>query len=170
MAGLAGTVGASVLGRPKTALGAATSTPAPTARVTGSPASPSVPATAGSSPTPTAASGSGATSAPASGPLVARVNQLTSGRAVTFDDPVTGDPGVILKLADGSFVAFDAVCTHAGCIVEYDRGSGFLLCPCHGAAFDPRNDAQAVAGPTNQPLSPIPIHVDTASGRITLTG
>jgi len=71
-------------------------------------------------------------------------------------------------MPDGTIVAFDTVCTHEGCTVEYDRGSGFLLCPCHGAVFDPRNDAQAVAGPTNTPLTPVPIHVDTATGRITL--
>ena len=68
-----------------------------------------------------------------------------------------------------SIVAFDAVCTHAGCTVEYDRPSGYLVCPCHGATFDPANHAQVLGGPTDQPLAAIPIHVDIASGRITLT-
>jgi thiosulfate dehydrogenase [quinone] large subunit len=89
---------------------------------------------------------------------------------VVFDDPNTGDPGVVIKLHDGTFVAYDTVCTHAGCTVEYDRSSGYLLCPCHGAAFDPAHQAQPIAGPTDQPLTSLPIHVDTASGRITLTG
>jgi thiosulfate dehydrogenase [quinone] large subunit len=111
-----------------------------------------------------------ATPAPPTGVLVARVSQLGSGRAVTFDDPKTGDPGEIIKLRDGRFVAYDTVCTHAGCTVEYDPSSGYLLCPCHGAAFDPANKAEAIAGPTNQPLATIPIHIDAASGRITLVG
>jgi len=98
------------------------------------------------------------------------MSQLASGRAVTFDDPTSGDPGVLIKLRDGTIVAFDTVCTHAGCTVEYDHRSGYLICPCHGAAFDPAQQAQVIAGPTDQPLAPIPIHVDTASGRITLTG
>jgi thiosulfate dehydrogenase [quinone] large subunit len=166
--GLAGTVGASVLGRSKTSLGTGTPTPAPTGGVTGQGTSPTLPATADTSPAATAAAAPSPTPAAAPGPLVARVNQLGSGRAVTFNDPITGDPGVLLKLADGSIVAFDAVCTHAGCTVEYDRSYGLLVCPCHGAAFDPTHDGQVVAGPTNQPLAPIPIHVDTASGRITL--
>lgn len=168
VAGLAGTVGASVLGRSKTSLGSGTPTPAPTGGVTGQSASPTLRATADPSPAATIEAGPSPTPAAAPGPLVAKVSQLGSGRAVTFTDPITGDPGVLLKLADGSIVAFDAVCTHAGCTVQYDPGYGLLLCPCHGAAFDPTHDGQVVAGPTNQPLAPIPIHVDTASGRITL--
>ncbi len=166
MAGLAGTVGASVLGRSKASLANETPTPAPSGGVTGQNASPSLPATGDASPAGTVATGAGPTPAAAPGQLVARVSQLASGRAVTFSDPITGDPGVLLKLADGSIVAFDAVCTHAGCTVGYDRSYGLLLCPCHGAAFDPTHDGQVVAGPTNQPLASIPIHVDTASGRI----
>jgi thiosulfate dehydrogenase [quinone] large subunit len=180
--GLAGTVGASVLGRKRTiagsgatpatsdtAAGPAASAAGPTASAAGPTAS-ATPSTAAGSPAVTAAPGVGATPAPASGPAIAKVSQLASGRAVTFDDPITGDPGVIIKLRDGTFVAYDTVCTHAGCTVEYDRGSGYLICPCHGAAFDPANQAEAIAGPTDQPLAIIPIHVDTASGRITLTG
>ena len=47
-----------------------------------------------------------------------------------------------MKLSDGSIVAFDAVCTHAGCTVEWDPGYDLLVCPCHGAAFDPAHGAQ----------------------------
>lgn len=168
VAGVAGTAGASVFGHSKAALGAGTPTPAPTDPAPGS--SPAATIAPGASPADTVAVGSNATPAASPGPLVARVSQLASSQTVAFADPVTGDPGVLVKLHDGSIVAFDALCTHQGCTVEYDRRSGYLLCPCHGAAFDPMNDAQAIAGPTNQPLARIPIHVDPASGRITLTG
>jgi thiosulfate dehydrogenase [quinone] large subunit len=167
VAGLAGTVGASVLGRSKSGLGTEASTPGASGGAAGANASPGLPApadTAGA-----VAAGPSPTSAGAPGQLVARVSQLASGRAVTFNDPSTGDPGVLLKLADGTIVAFDAVCTHAGCQVEYDPGYRLLLCPCHGAAFDPAHQAQVVAGPTDTPLAPIPIHVDTASGKITIS-
>ena len=188
LAGLAGTVGASVLGRPKDDLGAA----APDdgtgvaagggdglgAAALGADASPSagVDATAGASAS--AGSSAGASTAPAStarataapptGPLIGKVSQISTGHAIAFDDPHTGDPGVIVRLPDGTFVAYDAVCTHAGCTVRYDRNSAYLVCPCHGATFDPQHGAQVVAGPTNQPLTRIPIHIDAASGRITL--
>ncbi len=176
VAGLAGTVGASVLGRPRIADAVVDPPVDAGGSVAGTSASAATPPTGGGpspapgSPAATVAPGSLATPAPPTGVLVARVSQLGSGRAVTFDDPNTGDPGVIIKLRDGRFVAYDTVCTHAGCTVEYDRSSGYLLCPCHGAAFDPANKAEAIAGPTNQPLASIPIHIDTASGRITLVG
>ena len=88
-----------------------------------------------------------------------------------FDAPAplpAGDPGVIVRLADGTFVAYDALCTHEGCTVEWERADRFLHCPCHGAVFDPADRAAVLEGPTDQPLSPLPIAVDVVSGRIFL--
>jgi len=73
-----------------------------------------------------------------------------------------------LALRDGTFVAFDAVCTHAGCTVGFDAASGILLCPCHDATFDPARNAAVLGGPTDQPLAGLPIVVDAAIGRILL--
>jgi thiosulfate dehydrogenase [quinone] large subunit len=90
---------------------------------------------------------------------------------VPFSAPAplpAGDPGIVVRLSDGSYVAFDAVCTHAGCTVEWDAPDKVLYCPCHGAAFDPANHAAVLGGPTNQPLASLPIVVDAASGKIFL--
>jgi thiosulfate dehydrogenase [quinone] large subunit len=90
---------------------------------------------------------------------------------VPFDAPAplpAGDPAIIVRLADGSYVAFDAVCTHAGCTVEWDAADAALACPCHGAVFDPQHGGAAVVGPAQDPLASIPIVVDPASGRILL--
>jgi thiosulfate dehydrogenase [quinone] large subunit len=90
---------------------------------------------------------------------------------VPFDAPAplpAGDPAVIVRLADGSYVAFDAVCTHAGCTVEWDAADAALACPCHGAVFDPQRGGAAVFGPAQEALAAIPIVVDPASGRIRL--
>ena len=170
VAGLAGIVGAPVLGRQKGGVGDVTPTFDPDG-IAVDPSASTQPLVEGQG-SPAASSAVGAASPPgaATGPVVARLSQLASGRAVTFDDPISGDPGVLIKLRDGTIVAFDTVCTHADCTVEYDHRSGYLICPCHGAAFDPAQQAQAIAGPTDQPLATIPIHVDTANGRITLTG
>ena len=77
-----------------------------------------------------------------------------------------GDPGIVVSLGSNSFAAFDAICTHAGCTVGWDPSAGLLVCPCHGAAYDPRHNAQPVAGPTNIPLTELPISI--ANGQITL--
>lgn len=112
---------------------------------------------------------------PAARFVVAHVADLTKTGARAFTVPFAvpaplpaGDPAVIVRLADGSFVAFDAVCTHAGCTVQWDRQDRVLLCPCHGAAFDPAQRGAVIQGPTNQPLAAIPLQVDAASGAISL--
>ncbi len=106
---------------------------------------------------------------------MATVSDVDARGAVAFTVPFTapaplpaGDPGVIVRLTDGSYAAFDAVCTHAGCTVEWSAADASLVCPCHGAVFDAEHGASVVAGPAREPLAPIPIVVDAASGRISL--
>ena len=95
----------------------------------------------------------------------------TASFVVPFDAPAplpAGDPGIIVQLADGTFVAYDAVCTHEGCTVEWDAADAVIICPCHGAAFDAADHAAVLAGPTNQPLASLPLVIDAATGRILL--
>ncbi len=117
---------------------------------------------------------SGVASAP-SGIGVANTSDVDTRGSVAFTVPFTapaplpaGDPAVIVRLKDGSYAAFDAVCTHAGCTVEWSTADATLVCPCHGAVFDAEHGAAAVAGPAREPLAEIPIVVDAASGRIFL--
>jgi thiosulfate dehydrogenase [quinone] large subunit len=128
--------------------------------------------------TPPRESGPAPTTAPASpgGSLVvATVADVARTGARAFTVPFTapaplpaGDPGVIVRLTDGSYVAYDAVCTHAGCTVQWDRQDNVLICPCHGAVFDPAANAAVLDGPTDQPLAPIAITVDGQTGAISL--
>ena len=113
--------------------------------------------------------GSGTATTTASGSSeIAQVSAVQPNSAVTFTIPSNSDPGVLVRLNNGKFVAFDATCTHAGCPVQYDPGSQHLLCPCHGAEFDPSNAASVVQGPTNTPLTSVPINVNNSTGAITL--
>ena len=112
-------------------------------------------------------SGTGTTTA-SSSTEIAQVSAVQPNSSVTFTIPSNGDSGVLVHLNNGKFVAFDATCTHAGCPVQYDPSSQHLLCPCHGAEFDPSNAAAVVQGPTNTPLTSVPITVNNSTGAITL--
>ena len=81
------------------------------------------------------------------------------GAATSFQDPAQG-PAVLVRLSKDKVVAFSRVCTHAGCLVDYDSQAGLLVCPCHGAEFDPAHGAQPVAGPAPTPLAPIPVAIE----------
>jgi len=58
-------------------------------------------------------------------------------------------------------LAFNKVCTHAGCPVGlYQADSHQLLCPCHQSAFDVLHGASPVFGPATRHLPELPITVD----------
>ena len=144
----------------------------------------------GASPRPTGSTGGVATPGPGSsaapgptggtaqGKVIARVADVQAGGgAASFTVPFdakaplpAGDPGIVIQLTDGTFVAYDAVCTHQGCTVGWDQVDGVILCPCHDAAFDPAHDAAVLQGPARRPLGRIPIVVDQGAGTISLSG
>jgi thiosulfate dehydrogenase [quinone] large subunit len=122
-----------------------------------------------SAPAPSVAASAGASAAPAAGEI-ASLSSLQPRSALPFVDPTSGDPAMLIRLANGNVVAFDAICTHQGCTVQYDQPSGLLFCPCHGAVFDPTHNADVLQGPAPVALAALPIAVDKATGAITLRG
>jgi thiosulfate dehydrogenase [quinone] large subunit len=127
--------------------------PGPTSIPTGGPAA-ATPAPAGS---------------PATATAIANVSDLVSTSAIGFTLPSSGDPGGLIKLSDGTFVAYDLVCTHEGCTVSnYDSLAQLLQCPCHGAQFDAAHDARVVSGPAPSPLTKVPLRIDSKTGAITI--
>ena len=92
------------------------------------------------------------------------IADLQSRGSITFNDPTSGDPAVAVQVSGGGVVAFDAVCTHAGCQVGYDTSQRLLVCPCHGAEFDPALAAAVVAGPAPTPLAAIKVQVASDGG------
>ncbi|HEX9236166.1 MAG TPA: Rieske 2Fe-2S domain-containing protein [Actinomycetota bacterium] len=115
-----------------------------------------------SSPPGTTSAGNGAVG----GTPVAKLADLPVGGAVGFTDPADGTPAVLLRLSKNQLSAFSRVCTHAGCLVQYDQADRLLVCPCHGAEFDPAHGAQPVAGPAPSPLSRIRVAVDRSTGTV----
>jgi len=115
--------------RPRRRAGGSTGPASSSAGTTGSTAPPSVP--------------SGAVKL---GPASA----LKADAAALYRDPADGAPDIVVRHRDGSLAAFSAVCTHAGCQVEY--ASGMLVCPCHGSEFDASTGA-VIQGPAVTPLA-----------------
>lgn len=65
-----------------------------------------------------------------------------------------GQPAVAVQPTPGSFVAFSAICTHLGCIVQWLPDQGEFLCPCHAGRFAP--DGKVLSGPPPRPLEALP--------------
>jgi thiosulfate dehydrogenase (quinone) large subunit len=101
------------------------------------------------------------------GKVLTSLDRLPVGGAVSFTDPGVG-PAALLRLSNDQVVAYGRTCTHAGCLVGYDQSAEILVCPCHGAEFDPSNHAQPIAGPAPTPLPSIKVVVDQATGDVIL--
>jgi thiosulfate dehydrogenase [quinone] large subunit len=123
---------------------------------------PTIPAAATPSPSPASTPTPGATPTASPSPTGTKIGSLADLKAqgsLAYSDPASGDPAVAVQLSGGNVVAFDAVCTHAGCEVAYDSGQKLLVCPCHGAEFDPSRGAAVVQGPAPTPLAPLKVQV-----------
>ena len=86
--------------------------------------------------------------------------KLPSGSAMLFKFGTK--PSLLIHHQD-KWVAFDAVCTHMGCTVQYqpakDREpAGRIFCACHGGVYDAATGAN-VSGPPPRPLKPYKVMV-----------
>jgi thiosulfate dehydrogenase [quinone] large subunit len=90
------------------------------------------------------------------------------GGAIGFNAPGIG-PAVLLRPAQDKVEAFSRVCTHAGCLVGYSSQARLLVCPCHGAEFDPSRGAVPIAGPAFSPLRRVPVQIDASTRSVVLT-
>ena len=99
--------------------------------------------------------------------LLANASNIPTNGALNFNDPAAG-PIVLIHLDNDQFVAYSTICTHAGCQVQFNPSAKDLVCPCHGAVYDPYNNAQVLAGPAPYPLQSIPIQYDKSTGNIYL--
>jgi Rieske Fe-S protein len=83
----------------------------------------------------------------------------------TADVPVGGgtvfpEAGVVVvQPSAGTFAAYSARCTHAGCTVR-DVAGGTINCPCHGSRFAIA-DGAPLNGPATRPL---------VAAKVTVTG
>jgi len=64
---------------------------------------------------------------------------------------------VVLIYTNRQPKAFDAACTHLGCLVSWDQNEHVFRCPCHGAVFD--DQGAVVKGPVNAPLKKVKFEI-----------
>jgi cytochrome b6-f complex iron-sulfur subunit len=70
---------------------------------------------------------------------------LNTGRVVAY-----GSAKLVLIHTEAGFAALSAVCTHAGCLVNWDAESKRIHCPCHDGFFD--LNGNVISGPPPKPL------------------
>ncbi|WP_158636050.1 Rieske (2Fe-2S) protein [Tsukamurella sputi] len=111
--------------------------------------------TASKSDAPSGSTTNGGSGGTAGGGARIPVAQVPLGSAVVI---AGAKPYVVAQPADGTFVAFDAACTHQGATVSADDGLT-LECPAHGSRFNGGTGA-VEKGPAKAALASVPVRRD----------
>ena len=67
-------------------------------------------------------------------------------------------PAIVINSKERGFIAFSKVCTHLGCLVEYDKDKNRMICPCHAGIYD--LEGNVLSGPPPKPLPKLPLRVE----------
>ena len=94
--------------------------------------------------------------------IILPVKNIPEGEARFIE--YAGSSAVILHKRDGTVVVLSAVCTHLGCIVQWQKDKQDFLCPCHGGHYNA--DGIVTAGPPPKALPKIPFSI--TDGNITV--
>ena len=77
------------------------------------------------------------------------------------------DTVMVIRMSSTDVIALSAICTHAGCSLNFESSSQLLTCPCHGSVF--AEDGQVVKGPARIALTTYAASLDTSTNTITIT-
>ena len=95
------------------------------------------------------------------GVKIGNIANIPVNSSIYFTDQ-QGNQDILVRLQNGSVVAYSSTCTHRPCTVGYDSSSSIIRCPCHGAAFDPSHGATVLQGPAQFPLPSVNVTVDSS--------
>ena len=87
--------------------------------------------------------------------VAARVDELGVNAAKIFR--FGSRPGLLVRLSDGTYRAFSAICTHLNCTVQYRNRESDIWCACHNGVYDLQG--RNVSGPPPRPLEVYDVHV-----------
>jgi cytochrome b6-f complex iron-sulfur subunit len=95
-----------------------------------------------------------ASSAETAQPVRFALSELPVGgtKAITY----AGVQTLVVRTAE-SIKAFSLVCTHLGCLVQWQPAEAEFYCPCHDGRFD--QFGEVTAGPPPVPLEQFPVQV-----------
>ncbi len=79
-------------------------------------------------------------------PITPREIPRNSGQIFRFGSK----PGIILRTPQGELKAFDGMCSHLDCIVQYREDIGHIWCACHNGHYD--LNGTNIKGPPPRPL------------------
>ncbi|NVN98727.1 MAG: Rieske 2Fe-2S domain-containing protein [Geobacteraceae bacterium] len=96
------------------------------------------------------------------GKVVIPEQEVPVGGAKFFE--YAGSTAVLVRRQSGDLVALSAVCTHLGCIVQWEKEKQDFLCPCHAGHYS--HEGAVLSGPPPKPLAKLPFVV--ANGVITV--
>ncbi len=72
------------------------------------------------------------------------------------------DPVILVHTDTGQFKAFNARCTHLGCVVQYQPDpTPHFYCNCHGSVYN--SDGVNISGPAPRPLAPYKVTLEGSS-------
>ena len=64
----------------------------------------------------------------------------------------------LVKTGESDVTAFNATCTHLGCLVTWDTDAQVFKCPCHGGIYG--KDGEVKDGPPPAPLAKVATRID----------
>jgi cytochrome b6-f complex iron-sulfur subunit len=69
-----------------------------------------------------------------------------------------------LSNTDRGVMAIYKVCTHLGCLYNWNSQEGKFICPCHGSQFQP--DGTYIRGPAPRNLDRFVVQIETPDGQV----
>ena len=86
-------------------------------------------------------------------PFPASSVAVNSGEIFRFGN----EPGIVIRTPDGELRAFDGMCTHLDCIVQYRGDISRIWCACHNGHYDLAGTN--IQGPPPRPLPRYTVNV-----------
>ena len=86
--------------------------------------------------------------------VAAQASQVKANSGMVFK--FGSKPGLLIRTAEGELQAYNAVCTHLQCTVQYKADTAQIWCACHNGLYDLQGNV--VSGPPPRPLERLTVN------------